>query len=52
MDEHDDELDSEVIEGEEIEQDTFDTADDEAELPATDLEEDPDDAPPEDDSEL
>ena len=52
MDEHDDDLDSEVIEGEEIEQDTFDTADDETELPAADLEEDQDDAPPEDDSEL
>ena len=52
MDEHDDDLDSEVTEGEEIEQDTFGTADDEAELPATDLEDDPDEAMPADDSEL
>lgn len=53
MDEHDDDLDSEVIEGEEIEQDTFDIGEDEVELPATDLEEDLDETmPSEDDSEL
>jgi hypothetical protein len=52
MDEHDDDLDSEVIEGEEIEQDTFDIADDEEKLPATGLEEEDLAEAPEDDSEL
>jgi hypothetical protein len=52
MDEHDDDLASEVIEGEEIESDTFEAEDDEDVLSAEDGEEGEDEAPPEDDSEI
>ena len=52
MDEHDDDLASEVIEGEEIESDTFEAEDDEDVLSAEDGEEKEDEAPPEDDSEI
>lgn len=52
MDEHDDDLASEVIEGEEIETDSFEVEDDEDVGSAEDGEESEDDAPTEDDGEI
>jgi hypothetical protein len=52
MDEHDDDLASEVIEGEEIESETFEAEDDEDIGSAEGGEESEDEAPTEDDSEL
>lgn len=52
MDEHDDDLASEVIEGEEIESDAFEAEDDEDVQSAEDGEESEDDAPTEDESEI
>ena len=52
MDEHDDDLASEVIEGEEIESDTFEAEDDEDVRSTEDGEESEDEAPTEDDSEI
>jgi hypothetical protein len=55
MDEHDDDLASEVIEGEEIESDTFEAEDDEGVRSAEDGEkgeEGEDEAPTEDESEI
>lgn len=52
MDEHDDDLASEVVEGEEIESDTFEAEDDEDVQSAEDGEASEDEAPTEDDSEI
>ncbi len=54
MDEHDDDLASEVVEGEEIENEVFNVADDEAPSEAEVVSEDTteDDAPATDDGEL
>jgi hypothetical protein len=52
MDEHDDDLASEVIEGEEIESDTFEPADEEEVQSTEELEEGDDEAATEDDSEI
>ena len=52
MDEHDDDLDSEVIEGEEIETDTFDADDDESVEGAEHSAEGEQEAETEDDSEI
>ena len=52
MDEHDDDLASEVIEGEEIEIDTFEAEDDQDVPSAEGREESEDDAPTENDSEI
>jgi hypothetical protein len=52
MDEHDDDLASEVVEGEEIESDAFEPEDDEDARSVENLEEGEDEAPTEDESEL
>ena len=52
MHEHDDDLESEVIEGEEIERDTFDAEGDEVVGSAEELEENDEETPVEDDSEI
>ena len=52
MDEHDDDLASEVIEGEEIESDTFEPEDEEEVQSAEELTEGDDEAASEDDSEI
>jgi hypothetical protein len=53
MDEHDDDLASEVVDGEEIESDTFEPEDDDEDVrSAENPQEGEDDAPTEDESEL
>ena len=53
MDEHDDDLASEVIEGEEIETDSFEAAEDDDDVQSAEpSEEDEDEAPSEDESEI